>query len=86
MTTTEAKRLMAEIAERRDLAAELAALEGDPKAWWQRARDLGFRLSLDEVEELLAGSGGLDDEDLEAVAGGWEGDGSGDDGSGDGGG
>lgn len=83
MTTTEAKRLMATLAERDDLAAELATLEGDAKAWWQRARALGFLLSLAEVEELLAGSGGLDDEDLEAVAGGWEGDGS--DGSGGGG-
>lgn len=76
MSRNEARRLMADLASCGELARELAALEHDAGAWHRCAAAAGYELTGGEVEELLAARG-LEDEDLEKVAGGWEDGGSG---------
>ncbi|HEX2165106.1 MAG TPA: hypothetical protein VHM02_14275 [Thermoanaerobaculia bacterium] len=84
MSRTEARRLVIDLAAREDVARELAAVRQDPDLWRRRAAELGYRLDADEAVELLARREELEDEDLEQVAGGWDDDGTGENGDGTG--
>lgn len=55
------------------LAAAFDNLSGDATAWCQLAAEKGYELTLDEAEGLISSYGELSDDDLENVAGGWDG-------------
>lgn len=55
------------------LREEFERLGNEPDSWMRRARELGYDLERDEVESLVSGARELSDEDLEDVAGGWDG-------------
>jgi hypothetical protein len=82
LNPSESRRLLRDLSSREDLARQLAALEQDPTSWHRCVLEHGYRLTLQQVEELLCSE--LDDDDLEKVAGGWEGEDNGSGGSGDG--
>jgi hypothetical protein len=62
------------------LAADPATLDSfltlgdDPVAWRARAAELGHPISPEEAAALLDTHGALSEDELEQVAGGWEGD------------
>lgn len=49
------------------------SLGDDATAWCQLAAEKGYELSLDEAEGLISSYGELSDDELENVAGGWDG-------------
>lgn len=55
------------------LREALGGLGKRPEAWRQRARELGFDLTPEEIKGLITGAEELSDDDLEEVAGGWDG-------------
>lgn len=70
------------------LAEAFAALGEDPESWARRARERGYELTVKEARGLVSSLRELTDDELEEVAGGWDGTsgGSGGTGGGSGGG
>lgn len=66
------------------LAERFTALGDDAEGWVRLAREKGYELTLEEARGLCSGRRELDDDELDEVAGGW--DGTGGSGSGTGGG
>jgi predicted ribosomally synthesized peptide with nif11-like leader len=59
------------------LAGEFCALGNDPQAWHRQAASKGYNLTLEEAGALSSSYRELSDGELEDVAGGWDGSGSG---------
>lgn len=85
MSGTDLQRFTEELDADAALAGEFCALGNDPEAWHRRAASKGYNLTLEEAGALSSSYRELSDDELEDVAGGWDGSGSGS-GSGSGGG
>jgi predicted ribosomally synthesized peptide with nif11-like leader len=59
------------------LAEGFAAFGDDPAGWARLAREKGYEITLEEARGLLQGRRELSDDELDEVAGGWDGDTSG---------
>lgn len=68
------------------LAEEFGVLGDDPEAWRSQAAGKGYQLTTEEAGGLSASHRDLSDDELEDVAGGWDGSGSGSGSGGSGGG
>lgn len=55
------------------VAQEFTALGDDPEGWVRLAQVKGYELTLDEARGLASGYRELSDDELEEVAGGWDG-------------
>lgn len=55
------------------LAKEFGGLGDDPEAWRSQAASKGYQLTTDEAGGLSASHRDLSDDELEDVAGGWDG-------------
>jgi len=78
MKNVELERFITDFQKDPALSKEFTHLGDDPEAWVRLATAKGYRLTVDEASGLSSSYAELSDEDLENVAGGWDGDGSGD--------
>ncbi len=56
------------------LAEGFAELGDDPQGWARLAREKGYEITPDEAGSLLSSRRELSDDELDEVAGGWDGD------------
>lgn len=77
MSREELQRFTQNLAADPDLADEFAKLGNAPEQWQREASRRGYELTLEEAKGLSASRYELSEEDLEEVAGGWDGSGSG---------
>jgi|GEM_PF-963084 len=73
MSIEDLERLMSGLRDDPDLMREFRALGNGREDWVRWGRQHGFRFTVEEAEPLAASRGELSDDDLEAVAGGWDG-------------
>lgn len=73
MSRFELERFTADAEKDPGMADEISRLEGDPQALVRWAAQHGYQLTADEARGLAASVGELSDEELENVAGGWDG-------------
>lgn len=83
---TDLQRLTEDLEADAALADEFRALGDDATAWHRQAASKGYQLTFEEASGLSSSYLDLSDEELEDVAGGWDGGGSGGTGSSGGGG
>lgn len=84
MSRPDLERFTAEFERDPALAERFAALGDDPEGWVRLARERGYDLTLDEARGLVSSRRELTDDELEQVAGGWDGSAGGGGGSGGG--
>jgi predicted ribosomally synthesized peptide with nif11-like leader len=77
MSIEDLERLMRDLRNDPELMREFQELGGDREAWVRWGRDRGYRFGVDEAEGLVRSRDEMSDDDLEQVAGGWDGGGSG---------
>lgn len=77
MSRPEVERFTADFAADPALAEAFTALGDDPEGWVRLAREKGYDLTLEEAQGLISSQQELSDDELEEVAGGWDGSGSG---------
>jgi predicted ribosomally synthesized peptide with nif11-like leader len=77
MSSAEFDRLVRAMQQHSDLLDEFEACEGDPDRLLQWAQEKGYYLTREEMAELAAGDRALADDELEQVAGGDDGWGTG---------
>jgi len=79
MSMKDLERLMSDLRSDPTLMNEFRALGESREAWVRWGLERGYRFSVQEAEGLAASRGELSDDELDMVAGGWDGttDGSG---------
>jgi len=79
MSMEDLERLMSDLRNEPELMKELRALGESRENWVRWAGERGYRFSVQEAEGLATSRGELSDDELDMVAGGWDGttDGSG---------
>lgn len=86
MSRRELQRLTDDLGADAAFAEELRALGDDPGAWKREAAARGYELTMEEARGLSSSYRELSDDELEDVAGGWDGGGTGGTGGSSGGG
>lgn len=79
MSRTDLERLTADVENDPVLESELSEVRGDAQALMKWALKRGYGLSLQEAQGLASSYEELSDDELENVAGGWDGGGGGSD-------
>ncbi len=77
MSKFETERFIKDFKNRPELSEEFTRLGDDPKAWVKLASARGYELTLEKAAGLCSSYTELSDDDLEDVAGGWDGNNSG---------
>ena len=77
MSKADLQRLSAALDADPGLSEEFTSLGDDAALWMRHANTKGFHLTSEEAVGLASSFGELSDEDLEGVAGGWNGEGEG---------
>lgn len=81
MSRADLQRFTDDLAADDALASEFGALGDDAEAWYRHAAGKGYDLTAEEAAGLCSSYLELSDDELEEVAGGWDGSGSGSSGS-----
>ena len=73
MSMEDLERLMSDLQKSPELMQEFRALGKSREGWVRWGQERGYRFSVEEAEGLAASRGELSDDELEQVAGGWDG-------------
>lgn len=74
MSRVDLERLTLDLESNPGLSEEFSSFGDDAVAWQRHAGQKGYHLTTEEAAGLSSSFGELTDEDLEGVAGGWNGD------------
>ncbi len=77
MSRFQTERFIKDFQNRPELSEEFTSLGDNPEAWVKLASTRGYELTLEQASSLCSSYTELSDDDLEDVAGGWDGNGGG---------